>query len=139
VTWLLDTNVCVHYLRLGDGSSIANRLAEKNAEDVVLCSVVRAELVFGALKSRDAAENLAKVGRFLSRFVSLPFDDSAADAYGRIRSELTKCGTTIGPNDLMIASIASARNLTLVTHNVGEFSRVSGLKIEDWEAEQVLE
>jgi tRNA(fMet)-specific endonuclease VapC len=136
VTWLLDTNVCVHYLRSGDGSPIATHMAEQNAEDVVLCSVVRAELVFGALKSRDAAENLAKVKQFLSRFLSLPFDDVAANAYGQIRADLTKCGMTIGPNDLMIASIASARDMTLVTHNVGEFSRVPGLKIEDWEHPQ---
>jgi tRNA(fMet)-specific endonuclease VapC len=134
VTWLLDTNVCVNYLRSSDGSPIADHLAENNADDVVLCSVVRAELVFGALKSRDAAANLAKVRRLLSRFFSLPFDDAAAEAYGQIRAHLTKCGMTIGPNDLMIASIASARTLTLVTHNVGEFSRVPGLRIEDWEA-----
>jgi tRNA(fMet)-specific endonuclease VapC len=99
-----------------------------------LCSIVRAELVFGALKSRDAAANLEKVHRFLSPFVSLPFDDSAADAYGRIRADLTDRGLTIGPNDLFIAAIARSQDLTLVTHNVEEFRRVPGLKLEDWEA-----
>jgi tRNA(fMet)-specific endonuclease VapC len=133
VTWLLDTNACVSYLRSGENSSIAGRLAEKSLGDVVLCSVVRAELVFGALRSRDAATNLAKVGKFLSGFLSLPFDDDAADAYGPIRAALAVQGATIGPNDLLIASIAKSRGLTLVTHNTAEFSRVSGLKIEDWE------
>jgi tRNA(fMet)-specific endonuclease VapC len=133
VTWLLDTNVCVNYLRSGGGSPIADKLSETNPEDVVLCSVVRAELAFGALKSSDATGNLAKVGHFLSQFLSLPFDDLAADEYGRIRADLTRQGMTIGPNDLMIASIALARSLTLVTHNVAEFGRVCGLKIEDWE------
>lgn len=131
---MLDTNACVDYLRSGSGSRIARHLAERNAEDVVLCSVVRAELLFGALRSRDAVENYAKVGLFLSRFTSLPFDDAAAEIYGRIRTDLTGRGLTIGPNDLFIASIARARDLTLVTHNLGEFSRVEGLKIEDWEA-----
>ncbi len=135
MTWLLDTNACVRYLRLGEGSRIAAHLAEKNVGDVVLCSVVRAELVFGALRSRDAAENLAKIGKFLSRFSSLPFDDAAADAYGWIRADLAARGMAIGPNDLFIASMASACHLTLVTHNVDEFRRVSGLSIEDWEAE----
>ncbi len=135
MTWLLDTNACIHYLRSGDGSRIAARLAEKSAEEVVSCSVVRAELIFGAIRSAKAAENLAKVDAFLSRFVSLAFDDAAADEYGRIRAELAGRGTAIGPNDLLIASIARARNLTLVTHNVGEFLRVPGLGIEDWEAQ----
>jgi tRNA(fMet)-specific endonuclease VapC len=135
VTWMLDTNACVDYLRAGGGSRIANRLAEKKAEDVVLCSVVRAELVFGALRSRDAAANLAKVGELLSRFPSLPFDDDAANEYGAIRAGLSDQGKTIGPNDLLIASIARARNLTLVTHNTDEFGRVPGLRIEDWAAE----
>jgi len=134
VTWLLDTNACVNYLRSGAGSSVAAHLAERDAKDIVLCSVVRAELVFGALKSRDAAANLIKVGKFAARFLSLPFDDDAAEAYGRIRAALADQGKMIGPNDLMIASIAKARNLTLVTHNTDEFCRVPGLKIEDWES-----
>ena len=82
-----------------------------------------------------SAENLAKVDTFLSRFLSLPFDDAAADAYGLIRADLAAHGMAIGPNDLFIASISSARHLTLVTHNVDEFGRVPGLRIEDWEAE----
>jgi tRNA(fMet)-specific endonuclease VapC len=63
----------------------------------------------------------------------LPFDDAAAEAYGRLRAELARRGTPIGPNDLMIAAIALAHDLTLVTHNTAEFSRVSGLRLEDWE------
>jgi tRNA(fMet)-specific endonuclease VapC len=133
VTWLLDTNACVDYLRSRSGSKIADRLAERDAAEIVLCSVVRAELLFGALRSSRVAENLAKVQRFLSRFVSLPFDDSAAEAYGQIRADLAARGLTIGPNDLLIASIAQSRGLTLVTHNVDEFGRVSGLIIEDWQ------
>jgi tRNA(fMet)-specific endonuclease VapC len=139
VSWLLDTNACVNFLRLGGESPVADRLAEVNPEDVVLCSVVRAELAFGALKSNDAAGNLAKVERFLSQFLSLPFDDAAADEYGRIRADLTRQGMTIGPNDLLIASIALARSLTLVTHNVAEFGRVRGLRIEDWQTPRAHE
>lgn len=69
---------------------------------------------------------------FCRRFDSLPFDDAAAEEYGRIRAELTAAGTPIGPNDLMIASIALANQLTLVTSNTAEFGRVPGLQIENW-------
>ena len=67
------------------------------------------------------------------QFDSLPFDDAAAEAYGRLRAELARRGMPIGPNDLMIAAIALAYGFTLVTHNTSEFSRVPGLRLEDWE------
>ena len=63
----------------------------------------------------------------------MPFDDRAADEYGRIRAHLAGLGMLIGPNDLLIASIALANGLILVTHNTAEFSRVPGLKLEDWQ------
>jgi tRNA(fMet)-specific endonuclease VapC len=74
------------------------------------------------------------IGQLRQRCPSLPFDDRAAEVYGRIRAHLTATGMAIGPNDLMIAAIALANGLTLVTHNTAEFSRVPGLTIEDWQA-----
>jgi tRNA(fMet)-specific endonuclease VapC len=71
--------------------------------------------------------------RFSEPFSSLPFDDDAAEVYGRIRTQLEKSGKPIGPNDLLIAAIAIAHDATLVTHNTGEFSRVEDLRYEDWE------
>lgn len=71
----------------------------------------------------------------MSEFVSLPFDDQSAVIYGQIRPQLAAPGTPIDPNDLLIASIALANNLILVTHNTREFSRVEGLRLEDWEIE----
>ena len=73
------------------------------------------------------------VGWFFGDFISLPFDGQAADICGRIRASLARRGTPIGPYDFQIAAIALANNLILVTHNVDEFSRVEGLRIEDWE------
>jgi tRNA(fMet)-specific endonuclease VapC len=95
--------------------------------------VVRAELFFGAAPSTDPVKTLANQRLFLSRFPSLPFDDRSAEAYADIRADLTRRGQLIGPNDLMIAAICRANDVTLVTHNVSEFSRVAGMKIEDWE------
>jgi tRNA(fMet)-specific endonuclease VapC len=77
--------------------------------------------------------SLRQVTEFLNQFPSLPFDDKAADAAANIRNDLASARTTLGPNDLLIAAIAVSSNLVLVTHNTGEFSRVGGLKWEDWE------
>jgi tRNA(fMet)-specific endonuclease VapC len=90
-------------------------------------------MYFGAMKSVDPVHTLVQQQAFLDAFESLPFDDAAAEVYGQIRAELTRRGTPIGPNDLLIAAIAVARNLTLVTHNTAEFSRVPNLHFEDWE------
>jgi tRNA(fMet)-specific endonuclease VapC len=79
------------------------------------------------------AKNLTKVHTFVSGLQSLPLDDPAAAHYARIRADLATKGTPIGPNDLLIAAIALANHLTLVTHNTGEFSRVVGLAIDDWQ------
>jgi tRNA(fMet)-specific endonuclease VapC len=100
---------------------------------IVLCSVVVAELLYGAHRSAQTARNLVQVRTFCSGFASIVFDDAAAEEYGAIRAHLDRAGTPIGPNDLLISAIARSRSLILVTHNVAEFSRVSGLQIEDWQ------
>ena len=131
--YLLDTNTCVNYLRHGANSLIAARLAAIGPGDAVLCAVVVGELLFGALRSRDVTKTLAEVHAFTPGFRSLPFDDLAAEEYAQIRADLAAKGTPIGPNDLLIAAIARLHKLTLVTHNTAEFSRVFGLKLEDWQ------
>ena len=85
------------------------------------------------MRARNPQRTLALPETFLSRFQSLPFDDHCAEVYGRIRSRLAELGTPIGPNDLLIAAIAVAQGITLVTHNTREFGRVEGLIWEDWE------
>lgn len=133
MTHLLDTNSCVEHLRRRSASRIAARLAATIPGEIVLCSIVVAELLYGAYRSAQRARNLTQVQHFRSQFLSLPFDDAAAEAYGDIRAQLDAAGTPIGPNDLMIASIARVHGLTLVTHNTAEFSRAPGLAIEDWQ------
>ncbi len=130
--YLLDTNTCIRYLNASN-SGVATRMAELQPTNIAVCSVVKAELFFGAMRSRNPARTLAIQQQFLNRFVSLPFDDAAAEVYGQIRANLASLGTPIGPNDLLIAAIALANDLTLVTHNTREFARVEGLTIEDWE------
>ena len=95
---------------------------------------MKGELYFGAFKSTRCDENLALLDELNKGFCSLPFDGNAARHFGRIRAELTKAGTPIGPYDFQIAAIALSHSLILVTHNTREFSRVTGLNLEDWEA-----
>lgn len=108
MTHLLDTNSCVHHLRFGPASNVTAKLAAAAPGSAVLCSVVVAELLFGAHRSAHKAQNLSQVQAFCRPFLSLPFDDRAAEEYGRIRAHLAGLGMPIGPNDLMIASIALA-------------------------------
>ena len=130
--YLLDTNACISYLNNSD-SPVRVRMQKLKPAEIVLCSVVAAELYYGVMKSAAPAKNLARLAPFLDQFTSLPFDNSAAHEFGRIRAALAKAGTPIGPYDLQVAAISLANKLTVVTHNTREFSRVVGLKLEDWE------
>jgi len=130
--YLLDTNVCVMYLN-GRSASVRDRLLATPSEEIAVCSVVKSELFYGAFRSNNPKRTLERQQAFLSRFVSLPFEDEAALLAGQIRSKLASVGTPIGSYDLQIAAITLANNLILVTHNTREFERVDGLKIEDWE------
>ena len=130
--YLLDTNACIRILN-NSSAPLVTRLRQYNPEEIYLSSVVKAELIFGAHRSSRAADNVRLLQRFFEPFISLPFDDRCADQYGRIRNELERAGTPIGPNDLMIAATATAHDLILVTNNTREFGRVVGLQIEDWE------
>ena len=103
--FLLESNACIGYLT-GRSPTIATRLASTPPNDIALCSVVKAELLFGARKSNRVQENVERLSTFFAPFVSFAFDDNAADLYGVIRADLEKQGMPIGPNDLMIAAIA---------------------------------
>jgi tRNA(fMet)-specific endonuclease VapC len=131
--WMLDTNACIRYLN-GRAPGLKQRVDSAGAANLVVCSIVKAELFFGSARSRDPARTRATQQQFLSPFPSLPFDDRAADAYASVRAALWAAGSPIGANDMLIASIAIANDVTLVTHNVAEFSRVPALRFEDWEA-----
>ncbi len=130
--YLLDANACIHLIN-GSSPGLIARFKAHNPDDFRMSAVVRAELIYGARHSSRIAENLRLLDRFLAPFISLPFDDASAEAYGQIRVELKRQGQPIGSNDLLIAASALAHDLTLITHNVREFGRVPGLKYEDWE------
>jgi tRNA(fMet)-specific endonuclease VapC len=130
--YLLDANTCIRYLN-GRAPNIRTHLQAVHRNQVRVCSIVKGEMLAGSLRSTDPVRSQARQRAFFSRFVSLPFGDAEAEAYARIRAHLLTVGNPIGPNDMLIAAIAVANGLTLVTHNTNEFSRVPGLTIEDWE------
>lgn len=128
---LLDTSVCVPLINR-DEPALGRKLLANEPGSVVLCSVVRAELEFGARNSAHVASNLDRVTRFCAQFESFSFDDDAAVHYGQVRAQLRREGALIGANDLLIAATALANELVLVTRNVREFRRVPGLSVETW-------
>ncbi len=131
--FLLDTNPCIVYLN-GRSVALRERMDSIGDDQIAVCSIVQAELLFGVAKSRSPEKTMPALDEFINRFRSLTFDDAAARIYGPIRVELERTGAMIGAHDLLIASIAIANGLILVTHNTGEFKRVSNLLLEDWEA-----
>ncbi len=130
--YLLDSNACINVLN-GTSENLVAHLAVRHPDDCRISTVVVAELYYGARVSSRVAENLRAVSNFLAPFVLLPFSAACADAYALIRADLKRRGQPIGANDLFIAATAVAHGLTLVTNNVGEFGRVPGLSLEDWE------
>lgn len=136
--YLLDTNACIAYLR-APLSSVGRKLVQQQPDDIALCAVVKLELIYGAAHSLRAQEQQAQLEQFFQPYISLPFHDSAAAIAGQVRADLATKGTPIGAYDLQIAAIALAHDLTLVTHNIREFSRVDGLHLEDWEHNDVTD
>ncbi|MDB9307565.1 type II toxin-antitoxin system VapC family toxin [Aphanizomenon sp. CS-733/32] len=130
--YLLDTNTCIIYLK-GKNIHLKEKLDSISTSEIAVCSIVKSELFYGAMRSAKPDSNLKLQQGFLDKFVSLPFNDEAAIIFGNIRAELTSKGTPIGGYDLQIAAIALANNLILVTHNTREFSRIPQLQLQDWE------
>jgi tRNA(fMet)-specific endonuclease VapC len=130
--YLLDTNACIRVLNNSSPRLVA-RLQAEDPSEIGLSAVTKAELLYGARRSARTAANLRLLERFFAPYVSLPFDDHAAEFAAAIRAELSERGQPIGPYDLQIAAIARTHDLVLITHNTREFSRVIGLRIEDWE------
>jgi tRNA(fMet)-specific endonuclease VapC len=130
VKYVLDTNTCIYALKLQGG--VRDRMRKSSPADLGVAIVSVAELWFGARKSSRPLATRREIDAFLAPLDVLPFDRPAAEAYAEIRWVLERAGRPIGERDLLIASIASARGLTVVTHNQSEFARVPALDTTDW-------
>jgi len=130
VRYLLDTNILSDLIRNPRGAA-ARRLAEVGVNAICTSIVVACELRYGAAR-RDSAPLTQRVEALLSSLPVLPFEADADNHYADIRAALERVGRLIGGNDLLIAAHARSLGATVVTHNLREFERVPGLRVEDW-------
>lgn len=128
---LLDTDTCIYLIRTKP-PGVLRRFEEYSVGDIGVSSVTAAELHFGTRRSRRPAQNEQALTQFLLPLTVAGFNDYAASTYGHVRAALEKAGTPIGPLDTLIAAHALSLGVTLVTNNVREFSRVPGLKLDNW-------
>ncbi len=128
--YLLDTNIISDLVRRPQGQ-VANRIAEVGEDSVCTSVIVAAELRYGAEKS-GSKQLSQRVDLLLSALEVLPLEPPTDHRYARLRHHLTRQGTPIGPNDLLIAAQVLAAELTLITANTREFERVPSLRVENW-------
>jgi tRNA(fMet)-specific endonuclease VapC len=128
-TWLVDTNALIHAVR-GRPPRVREELRRRAPSDVAVSSVTVAELWYGAEKHSDASTKRAAWAGVLAPYDVLPFDRAAAEHHARLRYALRHA--PIGERDLLIAAIAIANRLIVVTQNTSEFGRVPDLVVQDW-------
>lgn len=129
--YMLDTNICIYAIK-HKPEKVFRKLQEVDPEDICVSSITYAELVHGVEKSAAVEKNRLALSMLFANIEILDFDVDAANCYGKIRADLEKKGTPIGPPDMMIAGHTMSKGYIVVTNNVKEFSRVPNLKIENW-------
>lgn len=129
--YLLDTNICIYAIN-GKYPKLKDRLLSIPPNEICVSSITVGEMEYGAAKSRWGERTRQIMYAFLSNFEVLPFTEADAILFGRLRAKLALSGMPIGAYDVMIAAQGVARNLIVVTHNTGEFSRIPGIVLEDW-------
>lgn len=129
--FLLDTNICVYIIRQKP-AKVFRRFRKLSIGQVGISTITYCELSFGVQKSQQVSRNEAALELFIGPLEIVPYPKEAALTYGRIRAQLEKSGQTIGPLDTLIAAHALYADVTLVTNNLREFSRIPNLKVENW-------
>lgn len=129
--YMLDTNICIYAIKQRP-EQVFIRLQEHDPKEICISSVTYAELVHGVEKSQAIEKNRLALALLLANIEIISFDSLAAESYGKIRADLEKAGTPIGPLDMMIAGHARSLGYTIVTNNTKEFQRVRNLKLENW-------
>ncbi len=129
--YLLDTNICIYALK-DKYPSLTQKLFRIHPDEIAVSSITVSELEYGAAKNMWKEQTRFRMHMFLSTFTILPFTEQDAIAAGQIRAFLAQKGTIIGPYDIQIAAQGISKDLTVITHNMSEFSRVPQLSLEDW-------
>lgn len=129
--YLLDTNICIYIIKKKP-DQVLKRLVRHDIANVGISAVTLSELEYGIEKSSNRERNKLALSEFLAPINILPYDDQAAQTYGRVRFALEKKGASIGPLDMLIGAHALSLKAILVTNNHREFERIPELKIENW-------
>lgn len=129
MSYLLDTDTVSTHMK--QPTRLAHRFIQHSGR-LAIPSIVLAELYAGAHLRRDPTPLLQGIADLLIAVAVIDFDSASAEQFGRLRGELKRSGVGVGPMDLLIASVALAHGLTLVTHNTAHFGPIPGLSIEDW-------
>ena len=128
--YLLDTDICIYVINERP-KAVLERFSKHPIGDLGVSSITAAELAFGVVKSASP-RNQAALEAFLLPLQIASYELDAAMTYGRIRADLQRRGAAIGPLDMLIAAHALSLDAVLVTNNLKEFRRVSGLRCESW-------
>jgi len=131
IRYLLDTDICIYLIKKHPPEVLA-RFQQTQLKQLHISTITVFELYFGIEKNNSQQRNLVALENFIAPLTLVDFSVESAKKAAKIRSILQKQGTPIGAYDLQIAAIAVAENMTLLTHNVREFERVKGLKLENW-------
>lgn len=129
--YMLDTNICVYIIKKRP-ERVLQRFMQQAPDNLCISAITLAELEYGIENSSFPERNRLALAMFLSGIQVLPFDDAAAEEYGKIRAKLKKAGTPVGANDMLIAAHAKAHGLIIVTNNTREFDRIENLNVENW-------
>ena len=130
MTYLLDTDTCIYWLR--NRQSVRERVREVGWNQITICVITVAELYYGAYNSDRVTENLARAEFFIQQLPVLPLSNNALRRFGKLKAELRKAGQPLADFDLLIASIALAEGYVLVTNNTRHYDRIPELQLENW-------
>ena len=129
--FMLDTNICIYIIKRTP-PDVIKRFKRTEISQIGISSITLSELLYGVSKSSKPEKNLMALIQFIAPLEILPYGDEAAQCYGDLRARLEKQGTPMGSLDMLIAAHALSIPCTLVANNEKEFSRIPGLKIENW-------
>jgi tRNA(fMet)-specific endonuclease VapC len=131
ISYMLDTNICIYVIKQKP-ENVINRFRQFPISSLAISSITLSELEYGVMKSSKTDQNKFALSQFVAALEIFPYGSDAAQYYGILRAFLEKQGNPIGSLDMLIAAHALSVNCTLVTNNEKEFSRIPGLRIENW-------
>lgn len=131
IQYMLDTNICIYIIKRKP-ANVIERLRQSRVSQVGISTITLSELEYGVAKSIKPEQNQFALAQFLAPMEILSYGDEAAQQYGRLRAFLEKQGMSIDSLDMLIAAHVLSIDTILVTNNEKEFSRVPGLKIDNW-------